>query len=66
MDGKGVRAVLAGNIKEFRSRRNWSQADLAEKTGLFIVYLSDSVTDSDHPGTKSKDNEPRHRMKNHL
>ena len=41
MDKKGVRAILAGNIKEFRSRRNWSQADLAEKAGLSIVYLSD-------------------------
>ena len=41
MDGKEVRAILAKNIKEFRSRRNWSQADLAEKAGLSIVYLSD-------------------------
>ena len=41
MDGKGVRATLARNIKEFRGRRNWSQADLAEKAGLSIVYLSD-------------------------
>jgi transcriptional regulator with XRE-family HTH domain len=41
MDGTGVRAVLAKNIKAFRGRRNWSQADLAEKSGLSIVYLSD-------------------------
>jgi len=41
MDGARVRATLAGNIKAFRSRRNWSQADLAEKSGLSIVYLSD-------------------------
>jgi transcriptional regulator with XRE-family HTH domain len=41
MDGTEVRAVLARNIKTFRGRRNWSQADLAEKSGLSIVYLSD-------------------------
>jgi transcriptional regulator with XRE-family HTH domain len=41
MDGAKVRAALASNIKAFRSRRNWSQADLAEKSGLSIVYLSD-------------------------
>src|SRR5215469_12563936 len=41
MKGAEVRAVLAKNIKELRGRRNWSQADLADKTGLSIVYLSD-------------------------
>ncbi|MDR2596294.1 MAG: helix-turn-helix transcriptional regulator [Treponema sp.] len=41
MDKTEVRAALAGNIKAFRGRRNWSQADLAEKSKLSIVYLSD-------------------------
>ena len=41
MKGKEVRAALAKNIKALRSRRNWSQADLAEKSELSIVYLSD-------------------------
>jgi transcriptional regulator with XRE-family HTH domain len=41
MNGTEIRAVLAGNIRILRKRRNWSQADLAEKTGLSIVYLSD-------------------------
>ncbi|MDR0301255.1 MAG: helix-turn-helix domain-containing protein [Treponema sp.] len=41
MDGTEVRAALAKNIKTLRSRRDWSQADLAEKSGLSIVYLSD-------------------------
>jgi transcriptional regulator with XRE-family HTH domain len=41
MDGAEVRAILARNIKALRSRRNWSQADLAEKSELSIVYLSD-------------------------
>ena len=41
MDGAEVRATLARNIKAFRGRRNWSQVDLAEKSGLSVVYLSD-------------------------
>jgi len=41
MDEAAIRAALALNIKTLRSRRNWSQADLAEKSGLSIVYLSD-------------------------
>ncbi|MCL2804604.1 MAG: helix-turn-helix domain-containing protein [Treponema sp.] len=41
MDRKEVRAALARNIKALRSRRNWSQADLAEKAALSVVYLSD-------------------------
>ena len=41
MEGEAVRIILAGNIKRYRKRRNWSQADLAEKSGLSIVYLSD-------------------------
>jgi len=41
MDGPQVRAALASNIKALRYRRNWSQADLAEKSDLSIVYLSD-------------------------
>jgi len=41
MNGMEIRATLAMNIKEFRSHRNWTQADLAEKAGISIVYLSD-------------------------
>ena len=41
MRGKKLRLTLAENIRLYRGRRNWSQADLSEKTGLSIVYLSD-------------------------
>lgn len=41
MGGDRVRSILAGNLKLYRNRRNWSQADLAEKSGLSVVYLSD-------------------------
>ena len=41
MGGNKLRLILSENIKLHRGRRNWSQADLSEKTGLSIVYLSD-------------------------
>jgi transcriptional regulator with XRE-family HTH domain len=41
MGGNELRGILAANIKLYRGRRNWSQADLSEKSGLSIVYLSD-------------------------
>ena len=41
MDVTEIRSVLAKNIKMFRGRRNWSQANLAEKSGLSVVYISD-------------------------
>jgi transcriptional regulator with XRE-family HTH domain len=41
MKREAVRQTLAENIKLFRGRRNWSQADLAEQAGLSVVYLSD-------------------------
>jgi transcriptional regulator with XRE-family HTH domain len=41
MGGDRVRFILAGNLKLYRGRRSWSQAELAEKSGLSVVYLSD-------------------------
>ncbi|MDR0443310.1 MAG: helix-turn-helix domain-containing protein [Treponema sp.] len=41
MGGDELRATLARNIKLYRGLRDWSQADLSEKAGLSVVYLSD-------------------------
>jgi transcriptional regulator with XRE-family HTH domain len=41
MGGNELRQTLAENIKLYRGRRNWSQADLSEKSRVSIVYLSD-------------------------
>jgi len=41
MGGKELRAILAKNVKLYRSRRNWSQADLAEDANISITFLSD-------------------------
>jgi len=35
-----VRNALGQNIKKYRNIREWSQADLAEKAGLSIPFLS--------------------------
>jgi transcriptional regulator with XRE-family HTH domain len=40
MNGPEIRAVLAQNIKSFRTHREWSQADLAEKADISIPFLS--------------------------
>jgi len=41
MDGKGIRTLFSRNIRIFRDRRNWSQANLAEFAGVSINYIGD-------------------------
>jgi transcriptional regulator with XRE-family HTH domain len=36
--------ILSGNIKLYRSRNNWTQAELAEKINISINFLSDIET----------------------
>ena len=36
--------VLSGNIKLYRGRYKWTQAELAEKIGISINFLSDIET----------------------
>jgi transcriptional regulator with XRE-family HTH domain len=40
MGGKELRGILGVNLKLFRSHRSWSQADLAERAGISITFLS--------------------------
>ena len=40
MDGQAIKDTLGKNIKIFRARRGLSQADLAEKAGISIPFLS--------------------------
>jgi len=40
MNGQEIKAALGRNIKFLRSQRNFSQALLAEKTGISITFLS--------------------------
>jgi transcriptional regulator with XRE-family HTH domain len=41
MEGQELREALGKNIKLFRFHRELSQADLAEKAGISIPFLSD-------------------------
>jgi len=41
MSGKELRAIFGKNVKNYRSRRNWSQADLAEYANISINFLGD-------------------------
>jgi len=40
MDGQEIKVALGQNIKNLRSHRQYSQAELAEKAGISIIYLS--------------------------
>jgi transcriptional regulator with XRE-family HTH domain len=40
MDGQGIKDTFGKNIKFLRFRRQYSQADLAEKADISITFLS--------------------------
>ena len=40
MDGKVIKAALGRNIKSLRKQKNYTQAVLAEKAGVSIIFLS--------------------------
>jgi len=40
MDGEELKTVLGQNIKNLRSHRQYSQAELAEKADISIIYFS--------------------------
>ena len=40
MDGQAIKDTLGKNIKYIRARRGLSQADLSEKAGISIPFLS--------------------------
>ena len=56
MGGKEIRTIFGQNIRLFRSRRNWSQADLAEYANISLNYLGDIERGKKwpHPDTLSK------------
>jgi transcriptional regulator with XRE-family HTH domain len=39
MGGQELRAILGKNLKQYRSHRNWSQADLAEQADISVTFL---------------------------
>ncbi|MCL2094012.1 MAG: helix-turn-helix domain-containing protein [Treponema sp.] len=56
MRGPEIRAIFGKNVKIFRNRRNWSQADLAEYANISINFLGDIERGKKwpHPDTLTK------------
>ena len=56
MRGKEIRAIFGKNVKNYRNRRNWSQADLAETANISINFLGDIERGKKwpHPDTLTK------------
>jgi len=49
MDGQAVKATLGKNIKFLRSRRGFTQAVLAEKVDISIIFLSSVERGAKYP-----------------
>jgi transcriptional regulator with XRE-family HTH domain len=49
MDGKAVKAILGANIKYFRLRKGLTQATLAEKADISIIFLSSIERGTKYP-----------------
>jgi transcriptional regulator with XRE-family HTH domain len=56
MGGKEIRAVFGKNVKLYRNRRNWSQADLSENANISINFIGDIERGNKwpHPDTLTK------------
>jgi transcriptional regulator with XRE-family HTH domain len=49
MNGQAIKAVLGKNIKFLRSRRGFTQAVLAEKADISIIFLSSVERGTKYP-----------------
>ena len=49
MDGKAVKAILGKNIKSLRSKKGLTQAVLAEKAEISIIFLSSIERGAKYP-----------------
>ncbi|MDR1031419.1 MAG: helix-turn-helix domain-containing protein, partial [Treponema sp.] len=49
MDGQGIKAILGKNIKFLRAQRNFTQAVLAEKADISIIFLSSIERGTKYP-----------------
>jgi transcriptional regulator with XRE-family HTH domain len=56
MGGKELRALFGKNVRTYRNRRSWSQADLAEYADISINFLGDIERGKKwpHPETLTK------------
>jgi transcriptional regulator with XRE-family HTH domain len=51
IDGKEIQRILGGRIRGFRKQKQLSQADLAEKAGISITFLSSIERGNKYPAS---------------
>jgi transcriptional regulator with XRE-family HTH domain len=49
MDGQAIKAILGKNIKSLRTRRDFTQAILAEQADISIIFLSSIERGTKYP-----------------
>jgi transcriptional regulator with XRE-family HTH domain len=49
MDGKAIKAILGKNIKSIRSQKGLTQAVLAEKANISVIFLSSIERGTKYP-----------------
>ena len=49
MDGQAIKAALGKNIKVLRTQRDFTQAVLAEKAGISVIFLSSIERGTKYP-----------------
>jgi transcriptional regulator with XRE-family HTH domain len=49
MDGQDIKVILGKNIKSLRTQRNFTQAVLAEKANISIIFLSSIERGTKYP-----------------
>jgi transcriptional regulator with XRE-family HTH domain len=56
MEGKELRAIFGKNVRVYRNRRNWSQANLAEHADISVNFIGDIERGNKwpHPETLTK------------
>ena len=53
MEEKKLKGILGENIKFYRLRRQYSQADLAEKANISITFLSNIERGNNYPQART-------------
>jgi transcriptional regulator with XRE-family HTH domain len=56
MGNKQIRTIFGSNLRKFRSRREWSQLELAEKANISMNFLSEIERGNKWPSAETLQN----------
>jgi transcriptional regulator with XRE-family HTH domain len=56
MENKQIRDIFGSNLRKFRSRREWSQLELAEKANISMNFLSEIERGNKWPSAETLQN----------